>query len=64
MVNYFWFVIRTLQWIINDEIKERLIYYSLRENITYNREIFVDFFFKYSQNFHIIFFNQEDIIFF
>lgn len=62
MVNYFWFVIRTLQWIINDEIKERLIYYSLRENITYNREIFVDFFFKYSQNFHIIFFNQEDII--
>lgn len=62
MVNYFWFIIRTLQWIINDEIKERLIYYSLRENITYNREIFVDFFFKYSQNFHIIFFNQEDII--
>lgn len=62
MVNYFWFVIRTLQWIINDEIKERLIYYSLRENITYNRKIFVDFFFKYSQNFHIIFFNQEGII--
>lgn len=53
----------TLRWIINDEIKRnvRSIYYSLRENIIYNSEIFicfcsrleVDFFFKYNQNFHI-----------